>query len=114
LEGGWSTCDAALDFFRRLWSFALEEGLKPGEPLAHGGHVLRWLVEGHPRADEMFHSGINFFTIEPDGRGNHRFVLVDEEGVSHAFSTLDALTGFEDHPLSKNVDREKPFAGIKG
>jgi hypothetical protein len=111
MSGGWTTLASATVFFRRLWERALAAGVQPGQPLREGTTHLRWLVEGHPDYPTMSAEGISHFTIEPDGRGNHRFVLVDMLGAQHAFSTRAALTG-RVRPLRRPADPSKPFKGL--
>lgn len=110
-EREWESCEAALGYFRRLWQHALRNGLKPGDAIEFGVSDLWWLVQGHPAFETMTVEGFSHFTFRPDGRGNHRFALVDNTGVEHPFSTYAALTGF-DQPLKPPVAEEDPFGGI--
>ena len=98
LAGNWKTQRAATAFFRSIWKTALSQGLRPGDPLTSYALHLSWLVDGHPRREELLRDGVAYFTFRPDGRGNHRFVVVGTNGIEHPFSTTTALTGFE-HPL---------------
>lgn len=111
LDGGWDSQTAAAGFYRRVWQGALSAGIAPGAPLRHFIANVTWLVEGHPNYVEMSRNGVSHFTIRPDGRGNHRFVLVDGRGDEHPFSTHTALTGFE-RPLREPVEDDKPFEGM--
>lgn len=111
LEAGWDSQRAATDFYRRVWTGALASGVKPGEPIRHFVANVQWLVEGHPYYAQMSANGIKHFTIRPDGRGNHRFVLTDRLGFEHPFSTNVALTGFEE-PLREPAVEDKPFEGM--
>lgn len=115
IAGGWSTQDRAVEHFRRIWTRALVEGLLPGDDLGvwsiRAHQDLRWLVEGHPKFRSMTAFGIEHFTFQPDGRGNHRFVLVDTQGKEHPFSTVSALTGF-DTPLREAPAEDKPMRGL--
>ena len=89
----------------------MRNGLRPGDPIIFGEGDLWWLVQGHPEFEAMTIEGFKHFTFRPDGRGNHRFVLVDKIGVEHPFSTYTALTGFE-RPLKMPGDEEDPFGGM--
>jgi hypothetical protein len=90
---------------------ALAAGVQPGQPVVHGANHLHWLVEGHPDYPAMSAAGVAHITIEPDGRGNHRFVLVDKLGKHHPFSTRAALTG-RVHPLRRPVNPDAPFKDL--
>ncbi len=107
----WDSQVAATDFYRRVWVGALDAGIAPGAPLRHFIAEVTWLVEGHPKYAEMSCYGVSHFTIRPDGRGNHRFVLVDSRGDEHPFSTNTALTGFE-NPLREPTEDDDPFRGM--
>ena len=89
--------------------------LHPGDDLGvwsiRAHQDLRWLVEGHPKYPAMTAFGIEHFTFQPDGRGNHRFVLVDTQGKEHPFSTVSALTGF-DMPLREPPNEDAPLGGL--
>ncbi len=108
-EGGWETHREASGFFRRVWQKALEEGKQAGDSIGPW-HTLLWLVKGHPNYDELSAHGIAYFTFAPDGRGNHRFAIVDKRGEQHPFSTNVALTGFVE-PLRLPHDDANPFKG---
>jgi hypothetical protein len=103
--------DECAGYFRRLWQHALRNGQKPGERVAFGQSDLMWLVQGHPRFSEMTLRGFSHFTFRPDGRGNHRFVLVDAVGKEHPFSTRTSLTGFET-PLRAVPEEDDPLGGL--
>lgn len=103
--------DAATAYFRRLWQHALRNNLVPGDEIVFGRGDLLWLVQGHPDYAEMTQRGFSHFTFRPDGRGNHRFVLVDAVGKEHPFSTQAALTGFE-IPLRVPPGEDDPLGGL--
>jgi hypothetical protein len=107
LERGWTFAQAT-DYYRRLWQHALRNGLAPGDKVVFGAGDLWWLVRGHPGFETMAAGGFSHFTFRPDGRGNHRFVLVDAAGAEHPFSTYTALTGFA-RELSEPVGEDDPF-----
>ncbi len=115
IAGGWSSQDRAVEHFRRIWKRALLDGIVPGDDLGawnlRAHQDLRWLVEGHPKYPAMTAFGIEHFTFQPDGRGNHRFVLVDTQGKEHPFSTVSALTGF-DMPLREPPNEDAPLGGL--
>lgn len=72
---------------------------------------LYWLIEGAPWADDAYG-----FCIQPDGRGNYRFVAVCKTGVHdtpvlHPFSTHGALHG-DFTPPREPFDPDNPFAGL--
>jgi hypothetical protein len=104
-----------MSYFRRIWKNAIDVGLQPGTDLSDWSlrvhHDLKWLVEGHPLFPSMSVFGIRNFTFRPDGRGNHRFVLVDTQGTEHPFSTVSALTGFET-PLREPPKEDDLMGGL--
>lgn len=99
------------EFFRQMWKKALCDGLRPGQQLREHD-LLDQLAQGHPDYAEMAEHGVAYFTIQPDGRGNHRFVLVDKRGNHHPFSTLAALRGAKT-PLRLPLEAESPFKDLR-
>jgi hypothetical protein len=110
LEREW-TFEQATAYFRRLWQHHLRNGFRPGDRVTFGEGDLWWLVSGHPEFEAMTVEGFSHFTVRPDGRGNHRFALVDQSGCEHPFSTYTALTGF-DRALTEPVGREDPLKDL--
>lgn len=111
LELGWSSQTAAADYFRRVWNAQITSGAAPGSPLSPVPSHLMWLVQGHPDYAQISAEGFSHFTLQPDGRGNYRFVFVDRSGTEHPFSTNTALTGFT-HPLREPHRDDEPFRGM--
>ncbi len=112
-DRGFPSFEACTGYFRRLWQHALRNGLKPGDPIVFGRSELLWLVQGHPAFAQMKLRGFSHFTLQPEGRGNYRFVFVDAVGKEHPFSTRTALTGFVDYPpLRGPLDDDDPLGGL--